>query len=63
MAKKKRQSNKKDVCYDYYVKKKLMSGGLLFLFGLIKYMGYSWEVALMVIGALVFLKGLIMKMK
>ena len=34
----------------------------IFVLGLVKYLGYSWEMALMAIGALVVLKGLLVKM-
>jgi len=42
-------------------KKKMLPGLGIFLLGLIKYLGYEWEIALMVVGALAFLKGLLMK--
>lgn len=31
----------------------------IFIFGLVKYLGYSWEMAFMVLGVLAFLKGLL----
>ncbi len=40
-------------CHNY-----LAIGIGLFIFGLIKYLGYNWEIAFMVIGILAFLKGL-----
>ena len=42
----------------HFAKNKMAFGVMVFIFGLIKYLGYSWEIAFMVIGALVFLKGL-----
>jgi len=42
----------------HFAKKKMGFGFLLFVFGLIKYLGYGWEIAFMVIGILIFLKGL-----
>ncbi|MFH1474095.1 MAG: hypothetical protein ABIE55_04375 [Candidatus Aenigmatarchaeota archaeon] len=53
---------KMDMHY-YYAKKKMLLGVGIFLFGLIKYLGYSWEQAIMVLGILVFLKGVLIKMK
>jgi hypothetical protein len=41
--------------------RKLLIGGLIFLVGLMLYLNYSWPVILMVVGAIVFLKGLIKK--
>lgn len=41
----------------------LMFGLGIFIFGLIRYLGYDWSVALMGLGILAFLKGLIIKMK
>jgi len=58
----KKKVMKKDMHY-HYAKKKMLMGFGIFLLGLIKYMGYSWEQALMVLGALVFLKGILIKMK
>ena len=50
--------------YHYYKgKKKAMIGLMLFVFGLIMYMGYMWYEALMAVGALMFLKGLWYMMK
>jgi hypothetical protein len=39
----------------------LITGLGLFVIGLIKYLGYSWEMALMAIGILLVLKSLILK--
>jgi len=61
MVRMRRPMQKKPVC-DYGAKKMLF-GLLLFVFGLIKYLGYGWDVALMTVGALIFVKGLIMKFK
>jgi hypothetical protein len=42
---------------------RLITVGLgLFIFGLVKYLGYTWETAFMVIGVLAVLKGLLTKM-
>jgi hypothetical protein len=57
-----KKNMKKDMSY-HYGKKKMLLGFGIFLLGLIKYLGYSWEMALMVLGVLVFLKGLLIKMK
>ena len=53
---------KKDMHY-HYAKKKMLMGFGIFLLGLVKYLGYSWEQGLMLIGVLVFLKGILIKMK
>ena len=37
---------------------KSLFGLMIFLLGLVKYLGYSWEIALMVVGVLMALKGL-----
>ena len=60
--KKKDMKMKKDMHY-HYGKKKMLMGFGIFLLGLIKYMGYSWEQALMVLGVLVFIKGILIKTK
>lgn len=62
MAKKKEQPSHEKFMH-HYRKKKMFMGFLLFIFGLVFYLGYSWDVALMVVGALVFLKGFMMKRK
>ena len=46
----------------HYGKKKMLMGAGIFLLGLVKYLGYSWEEGLMLIGVLVVLKGLMIKM-
>jgi hypothetical protein len=53
---------KKDMKY-HYAKKKMLIGAGIFLFGLIKYLGYSWEQAIMVLGLLILLKGVAIKME
>ena len=64
MAKRSNRRNKKAVCdHAHFAKKKMMMGCMLFLFGLVVYLGYTWDIALMLIGALVFLKGLMLKTK
>lgn len=64
MAKRNTRRSKKTVCdYTYYAKKKMMMGCMLFLFGLVVYLGYTWDIALMLVGVLVFLKGLMLKAK
>lgn len=47
--------------HSYHGKKKMFFGFLLFLVGLLMYMGYGWDIILMVVGALVFVKGIILK--
>ena len=49
---------KTTMCYD--AKHKITLGLGLFIFGLVKYLGYDWEIAFMVIGILAILKGLLM---
>lgn len=57
-----RRRNKKSVCdHAHYARKKMVMGCMLFLFGLVVYLGYTWDIALMLVGALVFLKGLMIK--
>jgi len=50
-------------CCSHYGKKKLLIGVFLFLLGLVKYMGYDWDMVLMVAGVLVFAKGILMLLK
>ena len=57
-----RRPEQKKLAY-HYGAKKMLFGLLLFVLGLVKYLGYGWDVALMVVGALIFVKGLIMKFK
>ncbi len=44
----------------YMYAHKPLIGVMVFLLGAIKYFGYSWEIALMAVGALMTLKGLLM---
>jgi len=59
----KEQSN---MCCDW---KKIMPcklmwlGLMLFLIGIIRYYGYDWNIVLMVVGIVLFLKGVILKFK
>jgi|GEM_PF-5448015 len=62
MAVKKKTTPKTMSHYDYS-KKKMWIGVLLFLAGLILYMGYDWAMVFMVIGLLMFVKSLLMKAK
>ncbi len=57
MAKRKKKAE-----YDVSMKK-MFTGALTVIFGAIKYLGYSWEMAIIVVGVLIFLKGLLMKSK
>lgn len=41
----------------------LIAGLMVFIFGLVKYLGYGWEMAFMAIGILIALKALVMKGK
>lgn len=43
-------------------KKKIAIGIGLFIFGLVKYLGYSWEMAFMTVGVLAVLYGIVLKM-
>jgi uncharacterized membrane protein HdeD (DUF308 family) len=43
--------------------KAMFIGILLFVIGLLNYLGYGWNIIVMVIGILLFLKGIIKKMK
>lgn len=38
-------------------------GTILFVIGLLGYLGYDWTIILMILGILVFLKGIIVKLK
>ena len=49
----------KDKCHCCGVPKVLLLGLGILIMGLVKYMGYSWEMALMVVGILAVLKGLL----
>jgi hypothetical protein len=41
----------------------VMSGVLLFLFGLVNYLGYGWEYSFMITGIVAILLGMIWKFK
>ncbi len=43
-------------------RKKMVMGLGLFIFGLVKYMGYSWEIAFMTLGVLAVIYGTWMKL-
>jgi hypothetical protein len=49
-------------CMCGHGKKKIAIGIGLFIFGLVKYWGYSWEMAFMVVGVLAVLYGIVLKM-
>ncbi|MBI2542562.1 MAG: hypothetical protein HYW24_00020 [Candidatus Aenigmarchaeota archaeon] len=44
-------------------KRVMMLGAILFLIGLLRNLGYDWNIVLMAVGALLFLKGLVLKLK
>lgn len=46
---------------EWHSKKMMLGGALVFVAGLMRYMGYDWAVVLMAVGALVFIKGLLKK--
>jgi len=65
-ARRRRSSrSKKDVCYDHghFAKKKMMMGAFLFLAGFLLFLGYTWDMVLMAVGALMVLKGLFLRGK
>ncbi|MEM7824969.1 MAG: hypothetical protein QXO27_03270 [Candidatus Aenigmatarchaeota archaeon] len=43
--------------------KMMFLGIILFVIGLLKYLGYDWNIVLMALGVLFFLKGIALKMK
>jgi len=42
-------------------RKLMMLGGLVFLIGLLRYYAVGWPEILIIVGALIFLKGLLLK--
>ena len=50
----------KEKCYNHASMMPLMMGLGLLIFGGVKYLGYSWEMALMVIGILAIIKGIVL---
>jgi len=42
-------------------RKAMLLGGLVFLVGLLRYYGIGWPEVLIIVGALIFLKGLLIK--
>lgn len=38
-------------------------GIVLFAIGLLRYLGYDWSIVLMVVGVMLFIKGIILKLK
>lgn len=67
MAKARRRPSRsnKNVCYDHshFAKKKMMMGAFLFLAGLLLFLGYTWDIVLMAVGALIVLKSLFLRVK
>jgi hypothetical protein len=60
------KDTKPDMCCDWHkmMSRKIMwLGIILFLIGLIRYYGYDWNVVLMSVGIVLFLKGVILKCK
>jgi hypothetical protein len=60
------RDTKPDMCCDWHKmmgRKVMWFGIILFLIGLMSYLGYGWTVILMVVGIILFLKGIIMKFK
>lgn len=49
-------------CMCWHGKQKIVMGLGVFIFGLVKYLGYDWEMAFMTVGALAVLYGLWLKM-
>jgi hypothetical protein len=43
--------------------KPMLLGVLLFLIGFLAYVGYDWKVILMIVGVLLFLKGIWLQLK
>lgn len=56
----KRAAKRTEICCNWKEKKILM-GALIFLIGLLKYMGQDWSVILMIVGVLIVLKGILIK--
>jgi hypothetical protein len=65
MAKARRRpsrSNKDVFCdHSHFAKKKMMMGALLFLAGFLLFLGYTWDIVLMAVGALIVLKSLFLR--
>ena len=60
------KDTKLDMCCDWHkmMSRKIMwLGIILFLIGLIRYFGYDWNIVLIVVGIVLFLKGIISKFK
>ncbi len=49
--------------YHWMKGKPMLLGVILFLIGILAYVGYDWTVILMVLGVLLFLKGIWLKLK
>ncbi len=43
--------------------KPMVMGIILFLIGILRYLGYDWNMVLMAVGVLLFLKGILLKLK
>lgn len=56
----------KDICALWMKtagKRAMFLGILIFLIGILRYYGYDWNIVLMAVGVLLFLKGIILKLK
>jgi hypothetical protein len=58
MAKRRKVKKNMPMHGHHHGKKKMTMGFMIFLFGFLVYWGYTWDIALMAVGALMFLKGL-----
>lgn len=54
-------------CYELWMKtapkRAMFLGIVLFLIGLLRNLGYDWNIVLMAVGVLLFLKGVMLKLK
>ncbi len=57
--------SKTDIYYDhsYFARKKMTMGAFLFLAGFLLFLGYTWDIVLMAVGALIVLKSLFLRAK
>lgn len=65
-ARRRRPSRSKTDVYcnhSYFAKKKMMMGAFLFLAGFLLFLGYTWDIVLMAVGALMVLKSLFLRAK
>ena len=59
----KKEKEEQQMWIEWHSKKMILGGALIFIAGLLLYMGFDVSVVLMVIGVLIFLKGLMKKMR